>query len=164
MDLQLEFLTDGRPHRISDPARTISNCRELQSYWRKQLWPIAHLKRTATAAYFNPASNLTEWLSELGPLPSELVFEHSLPSAFSSAKFADFMKHIGPLRCFVSGFALQEAILATVVEGFHRGIRFDVVADAVDGAQDTMASVTLDILKPFCKMTGTDAIWTLTTK
>lgn len=164
MDLQLEFLTEGRPHLISDPARTISNCRELQSRWRKQLWPIAHLKRTATAAYFNPTSNLTEWLHELGPLPGELTFEHALPSAFSSIKFADFMKHIGSLRCFISGFVLQESILATVVEGFHRGIQFNVVADAVDGTQNTMASAALDILKPFCKITDTDAIWTLTAK
>lgn len=164
MDLQSEFITEGRPHKISAPARTISNCRELQSHWRKQLWPIAHLKRIATAAYFNPTSSLTEWLSELGPLPGELAFEHSLPSAFSSIKFADFMKYIGPLRCFVSGFALQESILATVVEGFHRGIRFDVVVDAVDATENSIASATLDILKPFCKMTDTHAIWTLTAK
>lgn len=161
MDLQLEFLTARRPHLISDPARTIDNCRKLQSRWRAHLWPVAHLKRTATAAYFNPTSNLTEWINELRPLPGELTFEHALPSAFSSIKFADFMKHIGPLRCFIAGFALQESILATVIEGFHRGIRFDVIADAVDGTQNAMSLATLDILRPFCELTYTDTISTL---
>lgn len=157
MDLQREFTAAGRPHQIHDPARAIANCIKLQSRWREQLWPIAHLKRTATAAYFNPASNLTDWLNELAPLSGELTFEHALPSAFSSAKFADFMRHIGALRCFVSGFVLQESILATVVDGFHRGIQFDVVSDAVDGTQNTMAA--LNIMKQFCRMTDTNAIW-----
>lgn len=164
MDLQREFVTEGRPHRISDPNRTIANCERLQARWRKQLWPIAHLKRTATAAYFNPTSNLTEWLSELAPQPGELTFEHTLPSAFSSTKFADFMRHIGTLRCFVSGFTLQESILATAVEGFHRGIRFEIIIDAVEGNDNPTTRATVEILKPFCALTDTDTIWGLSTE
>lgn len=142
-DLQVEYLTEGRRHVILDGDATASRCLELLTLWRSNLWPVMHLKRIAQAAWFNPASKLTDWLGELRPRPGEMTFEHPLPSAYSSARYADYMSNIRNVRCAVLGFSLDETILATVVDGFHRSHRYQVVSDAIacrhPGAGDAAA-------------------------
>ena len=59
--------------------------------WRSNLWPVMHLKRIAQAAWFNPASNLTDWIAGPETEAGELTFEHPLPSAYSSTRFAEYM-------------------------------------------------------------------------
>ena len=130
-DLQTEYLTEGRSHVISDAEAITARCLELMTLWRDNLWPVMHLKRIAQAAWFNPASNLTDWIAELKPRPGELAFEHPLPSAYSSTRFAEYMSNMKNIRCVLSGFSLDETILSTVVDGFHRGHRYQVVSDAV---------------------------------
>jgi nicotinamidase-related amidase len=130
-DLQTEYITEGRSHVITDAEATISHCLDLLTVWRNNLWPVMHLKRIAQAAWFNPASNLTDWIAELKPRPGELAFEHPLPSAYSSTRFAEYMSNMKNMRCVLSGFSLDETILSTVVDGFHRSHRYQVVSDAV---------------------------------
>ena len=109
----------------------MSRCLELMTLWRDNLWPVMHLKRIAQAAWFNPASNLTDWIAELKPRPGELTFEHPLPSAYSSTRFAEYMSNMRNIRCVLMGFSLDETVLSTVVDGFHRSHRYQVVGDAV---------------------------------
>jgi len=130
-DLQVEYLTSGRRHLILDGDAAIMRCLELLALWRSNLWPVMHLKRVAEAAWFDPSSRLTEWIAEAKPRPGEMTFEHALPSAYSSSRFADHMSSLGNVRCVVMGFSLDETILATVVEGFHRSHRYRVVDNAV---------------------------------
>ena len=130
-DLQTEYLTEGRSHVIADAEAITSRCRELLTLWRDNLWPVIHLKRIAQAAWFNPASNLTDWIADLKPRPGELPFEHPLPSAYSSTRFAEYMSNMKNIRCVLQGFSLDETILSTVVDGFHRSHRYQVVSDAV---------------------------------
>jgi len=130
-DLQCEYLAEGRKHLIADGDTIMPRCLELMTLWRDNLWPVIHLKRIAQAAWFNPASNLTNWISELKPRPDELAFEHPLPSAYSSSRYAEYMANMRNIRCIVLGFSLDETILSTVVDGFHRSHRYQVVEDAV---------------------------------
>ena len=106
-DLQIEYLTEGRCHVIADADAITSRCLELLTLWRNNLWPVMHLKRIAQAAWFNPASNLTDWIAELKPRPGELAFEHPLPSAYSSTRFAEYMSNMKNIRCVLSGFSLD---------------------------------------------------------
>ncbi len=130
-DLQTEYLTEGRSHVISDADAIMSCCLGLIAHWRDNLCPVLHLKRIAQAAWFNPACNLTNWVTEFKPQPGELHFEHPLPSAYSSTRFAEYMANIRNLNCVLAGFSLDETILATVIEGFHRSHRYLVIPDAV---------------------------------
>ena len=130
-DLQIEYLTEGRSHVITDADEIMSRCLELMTLWRGNLWPVMHLKRIAQAAWFNPASNLTDWIAELKPRPGELTFEHPLPSAYSSTRFSEYMSNLRSIRCVLLGFSLDETVLSTVVDGFHRSHRYQVVGDAV---------------------------------
>jgi nicotinamidase-related amidase len=149
-DLQIEYLTEGRGHAINDPEAIMSRCLRLMAYWRDNLWPVMHLKRIAQAAWFNPASNLTNWIGEFKPQPGELSFDHPLPSAYSSTRFAEYMANIRSLNCVLLGFSLDETILATVVEGFHRGHRYQVILDAAacrHGGLDDAASYKNAVIK-----------------
>ena len=130
-DLQIEYLTEGRSHVITDADAIMSRCLELMTLWRDNLWPVIHLKRIAQAAWFNPAANLTNWIAEMKPRPGELAFEHPLPSAYSSTRFAEYMSNLRSIRCVLLGFSLDETVLSTVVDGFHRSHRYQVVSDAV---------------------------------
>jgi nicotinamidase-related amidase len=156
-DLQTEYLTEGRRHVIADAEAITSRCLELMTLWRGNLWPIIHLKRIAQAAWFNPASNLTDWIAELKPRPGELAFEHPLPSAYSSSRFAEYMANMRNIRCVLSGFSLDETILSTVVDGFHRSHRYQVVSDAVacrrPGVGDA-ASYKLAVVKAIGNFAG----------
>jgi nicotinamidase-related amidase len=130
-DLQIEYLTEGRSHVITDADAIMSRCLELMTLWRDNLWPVMHLKRIAQAAWFNPASNLTNWIADMKPRPGELAFEHPLPSAYSSTRFSEYMSNLKCIRCVLLGFSLDETVLSTVVDGFHRSHRYQVVSDAV---------------------------------
>jgi hypothetical protein len=149
-DLQTEYLTEGRSHVIADAEAVTLRCLELMTLWRDNLWPIIHLKRIAQAAWFNPASNLTDWIASLRPKPGELTFEHPLPSAYSSTRFAEYMSNIKNIRCVLLGFSLDETILSTVVDGFHRSHRYQIVSDAVACRHpgiDDVASYKLAVIK-----------------
>ena len=125
-DLQAQYLGDDCAN-----GREASQCLALLALWRAELWPVLHLKRIAQAAWFDPASGLTDWAAPFHPQPGEMVFEHPLPSAYSSSRFAEYMASIRGGHCLMVGCSLDEAILATVIDGFHRGHRFGVVGDAV---------------------------------
>ena len=112
-------------------AREVSRCMALLELWRAELWPVLHLKRVAQAAWFDPEPNLTDWIPAFRPRPGEMVFEHPLPSAYRSSRFAEFMASMRSIHCLMAGCSLDETILATVVEGFHRSHRFAIVGDAV---------------------------------
>lgn len=156
-DLQCEYLAEGRRHRIADADAIMSRCLELMTLWRDNLWPVIHLKRIAQAAWFNPASNLTNWIAELKPRPGELTFEHPLPSAYSSSRYAEYMSNMRSIRCLVLGFSLDETILSTVVDGFHRSHRYQVIADAVACRRpdvDDVASYKLVVTKVIGNFAG----------
>src|SRR5258708_9860241 len=156
-DLQIEYLTEGRRHVIADADAISSRCLELMTLWRNNLWPVLHLKRIAQAAWFNPASNLTNWIADLKPRPGELAFEHPLPSAYSSTRFAEYMANMKNIRCVVLGFSVDETILSTVIDGFHRSHRYQIVSDAVAcrrlGTRDA-ASYKMAVVKVFGKLAG----------
>ncbi|MGY3292233.1 hypothetical protein ACVWWP_005300 [Bradyrhizobium sp. LM3.6] len=107
-DLQVEYLTPGRRHVILDGEVATARCLELLTVWRGNLWPVMHLKRIAQAAWFNPASRLTDWIVDAKPRPGEMTFEHPLPSAYSSSRFVDYMSNIRNVRCVLAGFSLDE--------------------------------------------------------
>lgn len=151
MNLQNEFLAEY----CQEWAAVLDLCLAIQLEWRTNMWPVAHLKRTATAAYFNSEPHLTDWIARAKPLSAELTFEHSLPSAYSSTKFREYMAHIRPARSVVVGFSLHESIVSTVIDGYHRGDRFEVIGPAVGCNPDHKNSLKppiLEVLKSFSKV------------
>ena len=146
-DLQIEYLA-------ADAEMITARCGLLLSLWRQNLWPVLHLKRIAQAAWFDPESNLADWISEFRPRPGEMVFEHPLPSAYSSTRFAEYMSSMKNIRCAVTGLSLDETILATVVEGFHRGHRYQIIADAVTCGPEEAGAYKESVVRAAGKFAG----------
>ena len=116
----------------------LDQCRLLLAHWRRHHWPVLHLKRIARATWFEPA--LADWMDDFRPLPGELAFEHALPSAYSSSRFAEYMRNVRPDTSVLIGLSLDQTILSTAIDGFHRDFRHHVVADAVDTVRQPPAS------------------------
>lgn len=161
VDLQNEILAQQTPCLVAEAETIVERCIAMQSEWRNKMWPVAHLKRTASATHFISGSHLADWIEQVRPLPSDLVFEHSLPSAYSSAKFCEYMSYIGSIRCVVVGFSLHDTIISTVIEGYHRGDKYEVIGPAVGCIRDRKNALKypiLEILRSFSKVIGSAAI------
>jgi nicotinamidase-related amidase len=136
-DLQRDEVGPDVPGRCDD---ILDQCRLLLAHWRQSHWPVLHLKRIARAAWFDPAPARSDWIDEFRPLPGELAFEHALPSAYSSSRFAEYMRNVRPETSVLVGLSLDQSILSSAVDGFHRGFRHHIVADAVDSVRLSPAS------------------------
>jgi len=127
-DLLHAYTTERLRHGAWD---ALSTCAQLLDLWRQNTWPIAHLRtipgRPSTVA--TVAAN--ERTDDLKPRPSELIFEHVLPSAYSSARYTDYMRSMPDTLCILIGFSLDETILATAIDGFHRSHRYQLVPEAI---------------------------------
>ena len=131
VNMQKGQVSADRRQALADQGGALAACEAVLAAWRGRMWPVAHLKRVAQAAWFGPMGELTDWLDGWRPVPGEMVFEHPLPSAYSSPRFAEYMRYIGPTTCTLIGFALEDTVLATVIDGFHRGHQLRVVEETV---------------------------------
>jgi nicotinamidase-related amidase len=136
-DLHRDELGDTLPGRC-DVA--LAQCRQLLAHWRQSHWPVLHLKRIARATWFDPVLAGSDWIDEFRPLPGELAFEHALPSAYSSSRFVEYMRNVRPETSIIIGLSLDQTILSSAIDGFHRGFRHQIVADAVDTIRQPPAS------------------------
>lgn len=144
MNLQREHLAAGRRHSMVGTDDVLTACSAIIDGWRARRWPVAHLKRIARAVWFDPQSSMSDWLDAFRPRPGELVFDHPLPSAYSSARFSSYMSEIGSaLRIITIGFSLDGSILATAIDGFHRGHNLRVAGDATASRQPEYCELEL---------------------
>lgn len=130
-DLQNGHCQPGERRFMVDFEPTVKASRTLLDMWRSKSWPVAHLKRISDSGWFPRSQPSLDWIDSVSPRPSELVFEHYLPSAYSSARYTDYMRGMREMSCILAGFSLDETILSTAVDGFHRGHRYYVACDAV---------------------------------
>jgi nicotinamidase-related amidase len=119
--------------RPADAAAALaaSACSVLLARWRELRWPVAHLKRLGERQWLTRGGAGPEWLSAFKPRPDELTFLHHLPSAYSSAHFTQYMQTLRDSACVLMGYSLDETILATAVDGFHRDHRYYLATEAV---------------------------------
>ncbi len=127
-NLQRETLPAGDADNDNGP---LDRCAALLARWRERRWPVAHLRRIARPSWFDQRTNQWDWIDGFKPRPGELTFEHALPSAFSSTRFAEYTRNVRPSPNFLIGCGLDETILATAIDGYHRGHQFHVIEDAV---------------------------------
>jgi nicotinamidase-related amidase len=136
-NLQRDELDPAGPDRCAD---VLDQCRLLLGHWRQRHWPVLHMKRIARAAWFDPTLASSDWIDAFRPLPGELAFEHALPSAYSSSRFVEYMRNVRPETSIMMGLSLDQTILSSAVDGFHRGFRHHIVVDAVDTVRQPPAS------------------------
>src|ERR1700682_2243669 len=91
-----------------DLQQVLTRCASLLAQWRARRCPVAHLKRIARPFWFDPRLDQCDWIDGVKPCPGDLVFEHALPSAYSSSRFAEYARNVRPSPSFVIGCSLDE--------------------------------------------------------
>ena len=128
VDLQREFLMEGRPLQIvgADPA--LANCRCLLALARAQRFPIAHV-RLESAAFYD-ANGGSEWIEEFRPHGSEMVFLHPKPSCYSNSEFKNMMDRGGGAAAILCGLAGSASCLATLIDAHANSHKVQFAFDA----------------------------------
>lgn len=106
-DLQNGHCQPGERRFMVDFEFTVSACGTLVKMWRGKGWPVAHLKRIFDSGWFPRSQPSLDWIRSVSPQPDELTFEHYLPSAYSSARYADDMRGMREMSCILAGFSLD---------------------------------------------------------
>lgn len=130
-DLLNRHVAEGQRNAIADNRNVLASCIDLLSLWRQHSWPVAHLRSVPRRPSLSAVPGPSDRIDELRPRPSEMIFEHVLPSAYSSARYADYMQSMRDISCVLIGFSLDETVLATAMDGFHRGHRYQLVPEAI---------------------------------
>ncbi len=130
IDIQREYITPGRPFRLNGIEPALENCRRVLEHAREERWPIAHTRHLQDSHLFNADTEYSRFIEGFEPLPHEMVFVKNMLSCFSSPEFAKMMETAKRHPIYVIGFNAQMCCLSTLVDGFHRGHRMSLVADA----------------------------------
>lgn len=108
-------------------APMLERCRLLLGEARARHWPVAFVRPAA-----EPSSRPARWIEGFEPKRSDMVFDRSGHSCYSSEEFADAMEASG--RVFViAGFSVESTCLATLMDAQQ----FDQFAGLVSDATVT---------------------------
>jgi nicotinamidase-related amidase len=130
VDLQQEYVSEGRLHHIGDIAPALANCRKLVSAARFGRWPIANVRWLRRGDHFNRKLKFSDWIEEFRPQASDMVFEKSGASSFSDSGFSEMMEQGAGDVVVLAGLTGALACLSTAVDGAARGHRILFASDA----------------------------------
>src|SRR5262249_12705714 len=94
LDLQLEYVAEGRALALEQRAPWMQNCRRLLASARAGRFSMPLCRRPWRAPLLNPATPFAGWIDEFRPRPSEIVFERNMPSCYSAEGFVSILDNI----------------------------------------------------------------------
>lgn len=115
---------------ISGPTRALDNCLAVLRHARTLGFPVAFTRRIAAPDTLAGAPNYPRWINGFEPQRSDMVFDHGLPSCYSSAEFAEMADHLDG-NFVVAGQVGELSCLSTAVDAFHRDQRPTFLTDAL---------------------------------
>jgi len=130
LDLQIEYVAEGRALALEERTPWTENCRRLLAFARAERMSIAHFRQLWRGTLLNPATPFAGWIEEFRPRPSEMVFERDMPSCYAADGFVSVLDNIDSPRLVLAGLTGHGACLATVLDGFHRKHQITFVHDA----------------------------------
>jgi nicotinamidase-related amidase len=129
IDLQREFVSDGRAQYLEHAEGAVSNCAHLLHRARELRLPIGHFRQIQNGHFFNRASEFSHWIDIVKPRPNEYIYERSQPSCFSNQPFVDLMRNIEWPEVILVGLGAERSCLSTAIDGFHRGCQITYIDD-----------------------------------
>lgn len=129
IDMQQEYVSRHRALGFSDASVALANCQRLLSHARIRGLPIAFMRRITSSPYFNQSTRYSNWIEGFQPINTDMIFERTRPSCYSSSDFAEVIDTSGG-HFVMAGFAGETACLSTAIEGFHRSHSPMFLADA----------------------------------
>ncbi len=129
VDLQQEYLAAPRALALGEVSEELANCREILTHARSAGLPIAFTRWIGKSPFFNAATRFSDWIKGFEPHNTDMIFDRTQPSCYSSKNFADVIENGGG-NLVIAGFAGEVACLSTAIDAFHRGHNLAFVADA----------------------------------
>jgi len=123
VDLQAEFIAEGRAFHISSLESCLENCRLLLDIARKCRLPIAHFRRVTNGHFFNPRTRYADWIDTFRPRAHEHVYEREQSSCFSQRSFCNLIDTVDEPTIIFAGLCGEWSCLSTAIDGHHRGTR-----------------------------------------
>ena len=164
MDLQQEYVAEGRAYFIEGLDECLHNCGRLLEAARGRGLPVAHFRQLLPGPYFNECSALSAWIEQFRPQPSEAVYQRDVPSGYSSEFFQSFMEAMEQPEVFLAGLSADRSCLSTIIHAVHLGHRVTFVADAsasehigARSAGDSHAFM-IDLISEYCDVVCTDDV------
>ena len=164
VDPQQEYICQHRPLGLESAQLAVNNCKRLLASARNNKVPVAFVRWSQDAQVFNRNGKFSDWIDDLRPTRSDMVFERQGPSCYSSAEFTRMMRDGGGDQYIIAGFTGAVACLATIMDGVPNRHRFVFVEDssashAHNGKSETevhkLASFFISI---FAKISTTDQV------
>jgi nicotinamidase-related amidase len=164
VDLQKEYIAEGRPFCLETSAESLANLRKLQDHARKKGWRVVHMKHQQNSECFTYGSEYSEFIEDFVPIEGELVMAKSDFSCFSSPEFLALVDRYRNKHIIIAGYSATMCCLSTLVDAHHRGYGFTFVTDATCakrtkrfGEQD-MKEHIVDILSAYANLATTEEI------
>lgn len=115
---------------VSGPTRAIDKCFALLKHARALGFPVAFTRRIGAPETLADTPTYPRWISGFEPQRSDMVFDHCLPSCYSSAEFAETAEHLGG-NFVMAGQVGELSCLSTAVDAFHRNQHPTFLTDAL---------------------------------
>ena len=144
VDLQQEYVSDGRAHALSCREPWWTNAQRLLKFARQQGLPVAHFRQLKSEPFFNRATPFADWIEEFRPRPHEMVFERSQPSCYANEAFTALLNSLTHPVFLLAGLTSESNCLSTVFDAHHRGHEAALVADAC-GARSLGAHSEIEV-------------------
>jgi hypothetical protein len=157
LDLQREFVAEGRPLRGPAVKRRVEACRALLGHARDAGWPVIHVHRRRESGLFGAASEFSRPVESLEPLAREALFFRSGLSAFTAPGLRRLVPPAPGTRVFLAALSLDNGCLATVMHAADIGLKVTVAEDVLGAAPlgpygpGVVAGVAKRLIAPFVR-------------
>lgn len=158
IDIQNEYITEGRPFNIKSIAKSLDNARGIIEAARKKNIPVWHVKHQQDKNVFIKDSSLSDFIDGFEPLTNERLFVKDMYSCFSSKEFVSAVADESPEEIIIIGYGTSMCCTCTIIDGIHRGYKFTLVEDASASRSFTHATEAemhrsaINILKQYAKI------------
>lgn len=159
IDVQKEYIAEGRPFCLETIGPALDNLRTLQAYGREKGWRLVHIRHQQNAECFTYGSEFSDFIEGFGPIEGEREILKSDFSCFSAPEFVAMADRQRNQEIIVAGFGATMCCLSTLIDAHHRGYEFTFVADATCAkrtahfGEQELKNFTVDILPAFCNVT-----------
>lgn len=164
LDLQREFVVDGRPLCSPGVEDRVEVCRELIAFARQARWPVVHVHRRRDSGLFSEHSEFSRPVAGLEPLASEALYVRSQLSAFAAPGLRRLAPPTPGTRVVLAALSLDNACVATVLQGSDIGLKITVAEDAIGASMlgpydpGVVAGVAKRLIAPFARFESVETI------
>ena len=133
IDIQKEYTTPGRDFYLHGIEESLTNAKLILDFARQNHWNIVHVqhfRNDPNSELWNAASIYSDFVEGFEPQEGELKVIKNKFSSYSALEFGPYVEANKDEPLYMIGYNTRMCCLSTVVEGFHRGHIYHVVADA----------------------------------